>query len=211
MKGQFDPFNFDKCDAYDFDTGKLCGHKTDRGFNQSTASGRPFYCGDPQPEDIRIYDIAAQLARICRFGGALRDDIDHYSVAQHSVLVSRHVPQGFELEGLLHDAAEAYIGDMIKPVKIAYLVDSRWRTLEWRLDRVIRAKYGLKKNVSPEVKQADYFAVATEHRDIQATNQGVDWGPLPEPWPDKIHPVGSRLARAMFLDRFNELTGGVFA
>lgn len=192
-----------------FDTGKLCGAKSPRGYNQSTASGLPFYVADPRAEDIRIEDIAAHLARICRFGGALRDDIDHYSVAQHSVLVSMHVPPGFELEGLLHDAAEAYIGDIIKPVKMA-LRNPSFAVLEDRIDAAIRRKFGLPVDMSQPVKAADFFAIATEHRDVQAPNKGVDWGPLPEPWPQHIVPVGSRVARAMFLDRFHELTGGAF-
>ena len=121
-----------------FDTGKLCGVWTPRSYNQTTASGKPFWVADPRPQDIRIQDIAAHLSRLCRFGGALRDDIDHYSVAQHCVLVSWHVPTGFELEGLLHDAAEAYVGDLIKPVKMQV---AGFEAVEDRVDAAIRKHF----------------------------------------------------------------------
>jgi len=124
-----------------FDTEHLCGAKTSRGVNQTTESGKPFWAGDPRPEDVRIEDIAAQLSRICRFGGVLKEYVqiprlvsaadledgiapfkyrrlEIYSVAQHSVLVSQNVPPGFELAGLLHDSPEAYSGDRIKPQKV---------------------------------------------------------------------------------------------
>lgn len=101
------------------DTQELCGAKSRRGYNQTTASGRAFWSLDPRPEDVRIEDIAAQLSRICRFGGALKPGVSFYSVAQHSVLVSYNVPEEYALEGLLHDAAEAYVGDVIKPIKSA--------------------------------------------------------------------------------------------
>lgn len=228
------------------DTSDLCGPRTDRGYNQTTASGFPFWALDPRPEDIRIQDIAAHLSRICRFGGALRETqesgqdrlgrpknrrVETYSVAQHSVLVSRNVPQEFALEALLHDAAEAYVGDVIKPIKM--LLEPDWdgmlrlldvpsedlfalsefipsfSRIEGRVDAAIRTKFGLPAEMSPEVKEADYRAVLTEHRDLQVDRGLVDWG-LPEaaPWSERIVPVLPSVARAQFLQRFNELYKG---
>lgn len=76
-----------------------------------------------RPEDVRIDDIAISLSHICRFGGHVRF---HYSVAQHCVYACDHVIE-YETEGLaepvvrlhalLHDAAEAYIGDQVSPNK----------------------------------------------------------------------------------------------
>lgn len=232
------------------DTGELCGPRTDRGYNQTTASGYPFWVLDPRPEDIRIEDIAAHLSRICRFGGALKDDVPNipplrsmvfvetYSVAQHSVLVSRNVHQEFALEALLHDAAEAYVGDVIKPIKLLLEPDyPKWyevarnvgisahdmdefidcaedhipsfSRIEKRVDAAIRAKFGLPLEMSPEVKEADYRAVLTEKRDLLNDKGLVDWG-IPDlpPFEERIVPVLPSVARAQFLQRFNELYEG---
>lgn len=79
-----------------------------------TRSGRRFWPLDPRPEEIHIVDIAAGLSMHCRYSGQCSQ---FYSVAEHAVLVSRHVAPEFAREALLHDSAEAYIGDMIRPLK----------------------------------------------------------------------------------------------
>lgn len=189
-----------------FDTADLCGEKTDRGYNQATASGKPFWSADPRPEDVRITDIAAQLSRICRFNGAVRDDVEIYTVAQHSVLVSRALPPKFALEGLLHDAAEAYIGDMIKPIKAMHRGRKQH---EQRVDAAVRAKFGLPEKMSPEVKEQDYRAVLTERRDIMPYCPDVDWGlqdAKAAPWEETIKPWGVMASRQRFLAEFHMLT-----
>lgn len=192
--------------ACTLNTADLTGALTDRGYNMTTASGLPFWPADPRPEDVRIEDIAAHLSRLCRFNGAIRDDVEIYSVAQHSVLVSEHVPAGYELEGLLHDAAEAYIGDRIKPLK---MLMPGYDEFEYRIDRVIRAKFGLPLEKSQAVRDADYRAVLTERRDILPPNLTVDWGTaLADPWPEHIHRWQIHHSRSVFLHRFKELTRG---
>ena len=197
-----------------FDTGKLVGSNKGRGHNQTTASGNPYYCFDPQPEEIHITDIAAQLARICRFNGALRDDIGHYSVAQHCCLVSDHCPPELALEGLLHDAHEAYIGDMSKPVKMnLHLLSGKqardwWKVLEHHNELAVRRRFGLPNHMAPAVKEQDYLAVTTEHRDLQVHTGLVDWGNMPTPWPETIQPWNSFRARSEFLRRFYALYNG---
>ncbi len=184
-------------------TADLTGSRTTRGRNMATASGLPFWPEFPSAEDIRIGDIAAHLSRLCRFNGALRDDVQIYSVAQHCVLVSLHVPPAYALEGLLHDAAEAYLGDCIKPLKVAMPEREMW---EQRVESVIRAKYCLPPVKSEPVREADYRAVLTERRDVLPLNLSVDWGVArSEPWPDVISPWGVFYARRQFLKRFEEL------
>lgn len=180
----------------------MCGEHTDRGYNSTTSSGLPFWPTSPHPEDIRFTDIANGLARICRFNGQLDPAVEHYSVAQHSVLVSYLVPQEFALEALLHDAAEAYVGDMIRPLK---LQDEIYRAAEHQIDQVIRAKFGLPAELSPEVKHADNVMAATERRDLLSEQIGVDWGVMPDPSPKTIRPLRAFEARDLFFERAMEL------
>ena len=79
-----------------------------------TYSGKQFWPLDPQPQDVCVRDIAHHLSLVCRFGGAVRT---HYSVAQHSLIVADILPPRLKLRGLLHDATEAYVGDMVRPLK----------------------------------------------------------------------------------------------
>lgn len=82
-----------------------------------TYTGGRFYPFDPRPEDVRLADIAGGLAHTCRFGGHCRW---FYSVAHHSLLVRREVadrPPRVQAYALLHDAAEAYLGDVPRPIK----------------------------------------------------------------------------------------------
>lgn len=69
---------------------------------------------NPIPSEILLEDIARGLAYRCRWGGQTRR---YYSVAEHSILVACQCSDDFRLWGLLHDAAEAYIGDIPAPMK----------------------------------------------------------------------------------------------
>jgi hypothetical protein len=200
------------------DTSELCGPKTSRGYNQGTASGRAFYAADPRPEDVSIDDVAAHLSRICRFGGALSAEIlldfymkfELYSVAQHSVLVADNVPEPFRLRALLHDAAEAYIGDMIKPIKL--VLAPLFGPLEAGVHRAVLARFGLPEfdeEADAAIAVADYRAALTERRDLLPDNAAVNWGaPTEEPFPERVIPLLPSGARALFLQRFNELYKG---
>ena len=87
-----------------------------------TITGRHFDPTEIEPSDIDLLDIAHALSRLCRYAGHVPG---FYSVAQHSVYVSkmleRRNPDDVELQllGLLHDASEAYLGDVIRPLKLA--------------------------------------------------------------------------------------------
>jgi hypothetical protein len=90
-----------------------------------TYTGGQFDLFEPDPDDVRLRDIAAGLAHICRFGGHCRC---FYSVAHHSLHVSRELPSDaprLQLFGLLHDAGEAYVGDIPRPFKAEYDVFER--------------------------------------------------------------------------------------
>jgi hypothetical protein len=79
-----------------------------------TYSGRQFWPLDPRVEDVHLEDIAHALSNVCRYTGHVRE---FYSVAEHSVHVSWSCEPEDALWGLLHDASEAYLADMARPVK----------------------------------------------------------------------------------------------
>lgn len=151
-----------------------------------------------------IQDIAHALSHLCRFTGHTRE---FYSVAQHSVYVSRIVPPQHALAGLLHDAAEAYLGDVSSPLK-ALLPD--YKKLERCFEAQIFEHFGLPAELPPEVKQADQTMLATEMRDLMPVT-ARDMAGLAElgikAHPDlTVYPVFPDVAKATFLRRFEELT-----
>lgn len=174
--------------------------KTRRGDWFQTHTGIQFYPLDPQPEDICIDDIAHALSKICRFGGHTKE---FYSVAQHSVIVSNIVPPHLALTGLMHDATEAYIGDVVRPLKYS-LPD--YIQIEQRLWEVIAERFNLPSVLPPEIKHADNRALVTERRDLLAVQR--QWGAwtkdyAPIEW--KIKPQPPVIAESLFSLRFAEL------
>ena len=165
-----------------------------------TYTGRQFWPLDPRPEDVDILDIAHALANVCRFGGHTKA---FYSVAQHSVLVSRVVPAGQALAGLLHDATEAYIGDMIRPLKRNL---HEYRAAEARLEAAITERFVLPAGAfaTPEVKYADNVVLATEARDVMGEPPQA-WLPLPSPMDRGIRCETPGEAETRFLGRFEAL------
>jgi 5'-deoxynucleotidase YfbR-like HD superfamily hydrolase len=134
-----------------------------------TVSGRWVNPFDPDPNQLDAGDIARALANQCRFGGHSRV---FYSVAQHSVIVSRLVEErGGDVEevfaALMHDATEAYLGDMPHPLKHRSPLGAAFREAEAHLEQAIRDRFGIKADVA-EIKQADRALLATERRAFSA-------------------------------------------
>jgi hypothetical protein len=124
---------------------------------------------DPDPDQLDAGDIARALANQCRFGGHSRV---FYSVAQHSVVVSELVEQdGGDTEdifaALMHDAAEAYLGDMPHPLKHRSPLGEAFKAAEDHLEQVIRDRFRIKPDV-PAIKRADRALLATERRAFSA-------------------------------------------
>ena len=171
-----------------------------------THSGIKFYPFDPAEEDISILDIAHALANICRFTGHTKH---FYSVAQHSVLCSEYVEPELALHALLHDATEAYLGDVARPIKIMSEMDF-YRKAEDRLDEMIRKVFGLDPDHSQyihhKIKEVDNRVLYTEKRDVLAIH--VSWPWRIEPYEEKIIPLCPETAKAAFMSRFKELRYG---
>lgn len=174
-----------------------------------TYTGKKFVLMNPDPEAVCIEDVAHSLAMQCRFNG---HTTHFYSVAEHSWWVSHIVPPEFALQGLMHDASEAYISDIPKPFKVMLGFFVEW--IEHKHLSVIGDKFGFDPHLSPVVKDADVEMLlwerdqalrSTEHRwspyienyqRYLAAQQGVDvtlqfWSP--------------EQARIKFLERFEEL------
>lgn len=159
-----------------------------------TASGRRIWPADIRPGDLHLEDIASALDQIRRFGGhtVVRGG---WSVVQHSVLVANNVPDELQLVALLHDATEAYLGDVPRPLKRALpdykLLERRaWAAVveRWDLSWWLGEDLGL----PPEVKLADRRALQAERLQLMAP-------PLePLPWledHDGIEPLATNLLK----------------
>jgi len=166
-----------------------------------TYTGVMFWPLDPRPEEIELEDIAHSLSMQCRFNGHMKS---FYSVAQHSVEVSRIVPAEHALWGLLHDAAEAYIGDMVRPLKLHM---PTFRAIEDQIMIAICDRFGLPRAEPPEVKIADNVLLMTERRDFLGTPP-APWTPRAEPLALVLKAQTPIYAKASFLGRFDQLQKG---
>jgi uncharacterized protein len=168
-----------------------------------TFSGLRVWPLDPRPQDIRIEDIAHALAHQSRFGGHCRI---FYSIAQHSVLVSKLCRPEDAPWGLLHDASEAYLGDAVRPLK-ELAEFAAYRRAEQRLQRCIAERFGLGPDQPASVTAVDDLMLAVEYRDLMT--HPMDEQYIASPPPDcavSIQETWSPvMAELHFLARFNHL------
>jgi hypothetical protein len=125
-------------------------------------SGLYFDLGEPRACPFTIEDVAHSLAHICRFGGHTHR---FYSVAEHSVWCSRIVPPEHALEALLHDAAEAFIGDVTRPLKSML---PSYRALEASVEAAVFARLGIGPVLHESVREADRRMLVAEQRQAMA-------------------------------------------
>lgn len=175
-----------------------------------TYSGREVLLNAPDPASIEIRDIACSLSRINRFSGATWLPVN---VADHSLNVVRWLamakaPPIVQMHGLLHDAHEAYIGDITEPMRRelhAYATFDVVRRIADRLDVSIRLAFGLDRHTPRDceemVQKADRAVFAAEWRDLMK-------GPAPvcgTPAPFAIKPRNSDQAETSFITCFQRL------
>ena len=106
----------------------------------TTFTGRHFPITTATVDDICIEDIAHGLSNCCRYAGQCEP---FYSVAEHSVRMAEHLSYNKPamLLALLHDAAEAYLGDMTTTVKMLLPL---YKEMEDYLQAVIFEKFGVR-------------------------------------------------------------------
>jgi len=167
-----------------------------------TYSGRTIQPLNPDPADVDIEDIAHALSNNCRFTGHVKS---FYSVAQHSVLCSRIVPDEYALTALLHDASEAYLSDIARPIKAQPDFGETYKKYESKLEAAIAERFGLVFPYPAEIKWADNVLLRSEQRDLMPPvfrHEGEDY------LEDTIDPWAPELAEIKFLGRFYSLIGG---
>lgn len=164
-----------------------------------TYLGLDFHPYNPQPEEINIQDIAHALACTCRFGGHCRE---YYSVAQHSVFVSLECQAEHALTGLLHDAVEAYIGDIPRPVRKGL---REFNDLEQQVWKILANKFNLPTALPADVIHADQTLLCFEFDQLlpgEAEN-------IPKLDPPKfttsLQPLSPPEAEQLFLEQYNKL------
>jgi uncharacterized protein len=162
-----------------------------------TFTGKQFHYLNPKPEEIDIIDIAHALSLNCRFCGHTKK---FYSVAQHSVFVARFTKD--HLAGLLHDASEAYLHDLPRPIKNDF---EKYRDFEDTIQNAINKKFGIDTNTD-DVKDADNRMLSTEARDLMSTTE--DWREMPKPYEFKIIPTTPEESQIMFMNIFKNYCGG---
>lgn len=169
--------------------------------------GNKLFPLDLRPRDIDIDEIAHSLSNLCRFGGHCKF---FYSVAQHSVLVSSLLPDELKLVGLLHDATEAYCGDMVRPLKKSL---PQFDEIESNIWRVVATKFDLPFLMPERVCLEDARVLLAEKKSLLVDHEHK-WEfpqcayPGLEPANIKILPWSPFMAKGAFLDAFEVIMSG---
>ena len=179
-----------------------------------TYTGKSFDLLNPQPETVCIEDIAHSLANLCRYTGHVKE---FYSVAQHCTIMAEADLPGDPLVRLLHDSAEAYIGDLSSPwkqllyvgipetiqVNAGYVTTKTW---EQKIQNVVGLALGVNLEHSAEVKEADNRMYFTEVRDLMPPSAEFrKWRGDLKPLEHVIHPQSPKYAETSFLRLYKHL------
>jgi len=127
------------------------------------SNGKIYDFDNPTEDMVDLDSIVSSLAKICRYGGHIPE---FYSVLDHSILVHDLVSPENRLDALMHDAGEAYVGDMVKPLKIKIPLYNDYEDRCWK---VIARKFGLSYDLPDEVHRADLHACYLEANKFYGT------------------------------------------
>jgi len=156
-----------------------------------TYTGKHFDILNPKIKDICITDIAHGLALQCRFNGHCNQ---FYSVAEHCVRMACWDLPGGSKQRLMHDAAEAYLGDIPSPIKQNF---PEFIRIEENLLNIIFKKFKIGIYNKDIVKEADLIMLTTERRDLMGDSDW--WGLKQKPYHKIIKPWSPRFAEVCFL------------
>lgn len=183
-----------------------------------THTGKKFFPFEPESQDIDIKDIAHSLSLICRYNGHCKT---FYSVAEHCIRVSEIVSEKNKLWGLLHDAAETYLGDICHPIKKYFCInyncfgdgtipfDCYEDAILYKVADKFNLTWETPYGFPQEVHNADKILASTEKRDLLVYD--LQWCDLPEPLSDKIKPqYDSRIVEKAFLDTYHYLVNNLY-
>lgn len=169
-----------------------------------TFSGKTIYALDPHVDEISIVDIAHGLSNVCRYGGQCQE---FYSVAQHSVICAWEGEYNLKKKLLLHDASEAYIGDIISPLKMTNQYEI-YRQIERQLMEVIYEKFELEEDTPEEAEEIHRIDLLVRHTEMR------DFGSISkEHWINEeqleynILPLPPQDSKILFLKNFSRLFG----
>lgn len=166
-----------------------------------TYTGKQFRFLEPSPEMIDIRDIAVSLSAITRFLG---HTMKPYHVAEHCVHASHLVVDELAIYALLHDAAEAYIGDVPRPLKA--MLGPNFADLEFSIMAVIAERFGLdaERFYDPAIHYIDGALLAAERDELMRTPP-AKWGELPAPAKVSLMCWDYDRCYQEFMARFDEL------
>lgn len=156
---------------------------------------------DPDPDKIHITHIAAALSKLCRFGGQC---FNFYSVGEHSYHVSSIYYNDIELAlaGLLHDSSEAYMQDIVTPLKSLL---PKYNQLEKRLQKVIFKKYNIDLTLLNNIHaNADHYAAYVEGRILTS----CEWPTsivIPDEYMFDVQCWNPKEVESLFLNKFYSL------
>jgi uncharacterized protein len=176
-----------------------------------TRSGVEFDLLEPTPEMVDVSDISHSLSKIQRFNG--HTDVNA-NVALHSVMTSYAVKdKNLQLYALMHDAAEAYIGDIASPLK--QLLGDRLNKIEEKIERAIFKNLGVSNKVgSSIIKLADLQCLKWEMNEfLPKKTDRVLFDEIPDYtpplWLRKYYFMNSDVSEKLFITRFTELSQSV--